>query len=44
MELLFSVDNAGTMDDIQAAYQVLTERFRDDLYVLHEQKLLPAPS
>jgi hypothetical protein len=44
MEILFSVDNAGSIDDIQAAYKVLTERFRDDLYVLHEHKLLPAPS
>ena len=32
------------MNDIQAAYERLTERFRDDLYVTHERKLLPAPS
>lgn len=44
MEILFSVDNPGSMDDIQAAYEVLTERFRDDLYVTHEHKLLPAQS
>ena len=44
MEILFSVDNPASMDDIQAAYEVLTERFRDDLYVTHEHKLLPAQS
>jgi len=44
MEVLFSVDKTSSTDDIQAAYEVLAERFRDDLYVLHEQKLLPAPS
>jgi hypothetical protein len=44
MEILFSVDQAGTIDEIQAAYEVLTERFRDDLYVLREQKLLAAQS
>jgi hypothetical protein len=42
MEGLFSVDKPGSMDDIQAAYELLTERFRDDLYVTHERRLLPA--
>jgi hypothetical protein len=42
MEGLFSVDKVGSMDDIQAAYERLAERFRDDLYVTHEHKLLSA--
>jgi hypothetical protein len=44
MEGLFSVSQAGSMDEIQAAYERLTERFRDDLYVTHERNLLPAQS
>jgi hypothetical protein len=44
MEILFSVDKAGSTDEIQAAYEALTERFRDDLYVTHERKLLTAQS
>jgi hypothetical protein len=44
MEVLFSADNPGSMDDIQSAYVLLTERFRDDLYVIHEHKLLSARS
>jgi hypothetical protein len=44
MEGLFSVSQAGSMDEIQAAYERLTERFRDDMYVTHERNLLPAQS
>jgi hypothetical protein len=44
MEGLFSVDKTGSMDEIQAAYDQLAERFRADLYVTHEHKLLSAQS
>ena len=37
-------NQAGDMDEIQAAYIMLGERFRDDLYVTHQRMLLNAPS
>ena len=37
---LFSADQAGDIDEIQAAYIKLGERFRGDLYVTHDQTLL----
>jgi hypothetical protein len=37
---LFSTDQAGDMDEIQAAYERLGERFRADLYVTHDRALL----
>src|SRR5215469_6073311 len=40
MEGLFSTGKANTMDDIQAAYERLSDRLRADLYVTHEQTLL----
>jgi hypothetical protein len=40
MESLFSTKNPGTMDEIQAAYERLGERFRTDLYVTHDRALL----
>jgi hypothetical protein len=42
MESLFSKDKPGSMDDIQAAYERLGERFRADLYVTHDRALLSA--
>jgi hypothetical protein len=39
---LFSADQAGDMDEIQAAYERLGERFRADLYVTHDRALLSA--
>ncbi len=44
MEGLFSVDQAGSMDDIQAAYERLSQRFRADLYVTHDRTLLASQS
>jgi hypothetical protein len=44
MEGLFSTDKPSSMDDIQAAYELLTDRFRDDLYVTHERTLLTPQS
>ena len=41
-ESLFSTAKPGSMDDIQAAYERLGERFRADLYVTHDRALLPA--
>ncbi len=41
---LFSVDKPGSMDEIQAAYERLSQRFRADLYVTHERTLLTAQS
>ena len=40
MEGLFSTDKANTTDDIQAAYERLSDLFRADLYVTHDQTLL----
>ena len=37
---LFSPDKGGSMDEIQRAYDLLSERFRADLYVAHEGSLL----
>jgi hypothetical protein len=39
---LFSTDQACDMDEIQAAYERLGERFRADLYVTHDRALLSA--
>jgi hypothetical protein len=44
MTVLFSTGQAGDIDEIQAAYVKLGERFRDDLYVIHDRTLLGAPS
>lgn len=44
MEGLFSVDQPGSMDDIQATYEHLGERFRTDLYVTHDRTLLTSQS
>jgi hypothetical protein len=44
MASLFSTGQAGDMDEIQAAYIKLGERFRDDLYVTHQRMLLNARS
>jgi hypothetical protein len=44
MATLFSTNQAGDMDEIQAAYIKLGERFRDDLYVTHQRMLLNARS
>jgi hypothetical protein len=44
MESLFSTNKPGSMDDIQAAYDRLGERFRADLYVTHDRALLAAQS
>ena len=42
MTALFSAANPASIDDIQAAYDQLTQRFRADLYVTHQaQPLLP---
>lgn len=41
---LFSTGQAGDMNEIQAAYEKLGERFRDDLYVTHERTLLEVQS
>jgi hypothetical protein len=37
---LFSTGQAGDMDEIQAAYDKLGERFRADLYVTHDRAVL----
>jgi hypothetical protein len=44
MEGLFSADQASAMDEIQAAYERLCQRFRADLYVTHEDTLLTSQS
>jgi len=44
MEGLFSADQVSTMDDIQAAYERLSQRFRTDLYIIHEDTLLASQS
>jgi hypothetical protein len=42
MTSLFSTGNPASIDDIQAAYDQLAQRFRADLYVTHQaQPLLP---
>lgn len=42
MASLFSPDKAASVDDIQAAYDQLTERFRIELYVTHQGRpILP---
>ncbi len=42
MTALFSAASPASIDDIQAAYDQLTQRFRADLYVTHQaQPLLP---
>jgi hypothetical protein len=40
MEGLFRTGEGGAMDEIQAAYERLSQRFRADLYVTHESVLL----
>src|SRR5579859_6263916 len=42
MNGLFSIDNAASMDDIQAAYDELSRQFRADLYVTHQAQPLLA--
>jgi hypothetical protein len=44
MEGLFSTDKASTTDEIQTAYERLSQRFRADLYVTHEQTVLTSQS
>jgi hypothetical protein len=43
MARLFSTDQPGDMDKIQAAYEKLADGFRGDLYVTHERMLINAP-
>jgi hypothetical protein len=40
---LFSTDNPGTMEEIEAAYNQMSQRFRADLYVTDESALLASP-
>jgi hypothetical protein len=40
MAALFSVDNPGSTEEIQATYNRLAERFREDLYVTADSPIL----
>ncbi len=42
MTSLFSTDSTVGIDNIQAAYDQLAERFRADLYVIHQRQPLLA--